>query len=212
MTDSDHQPPQAPITPKAQPQDSTAAQVENPWVEAIKTIALAAVLAIGIRQFVAEARFIPSDSMVPTLIKDDRLIIDKLSYRFALPQRGDVVVFMPPAAAGKCTGSTTRPKDAYIKRTIGLPGDRIAVKAGQVLINGKALDENYLKEMPTYEMALVTVPANQYLVLGDNRNNSCDGHYWGFVPRENIVGKAIVRFWPVNRLGNLAPQPTYNGN
>jgi signal peptidase I len=181
----------------------------NPWIDGLKTIALSAVMAIGMRQFVAQAFFIPTGSMEPTLAIDDRLMVDKLSYRVAPPQRGDVVVFTPPAAAAKCTGSNTPPQDAYIKRAIGLPGDRVAVKAGQVLINDQPLAENYLKDQPNYEMAPVTVPANQYLVLGDNRNNSCDGHYWGFVPQENIIGKAIVRFWPPDRAGQIIPKPPY---
>jgi signal peptidase I len=181
----------------------------NPWLETLKTIALSAVLAIGMRQFVAESRVVPTGSMEPTIAINDRFIVDKLSYRFASPKRGDVVVFTPPAAAANCTSAATPPKDAYVKRAIGLPGDRVEVKAGQVLINGQALDENYLKALPTYEMSAVTVPAQQYLVLGDNRNNSCDGHYWGFVPQENIIGKAMVRFWPPDRLGQLSPKPPY---
>jgi signal peptidase I len=181
----------------------------NAWIEGVKTVGLAAVLAIGMRQFVAQAFFIPTGSMEPTLAIDDRLMVDKLSYRWSSPQRGDVVVFTPPPAAAKCTRAAMSPKDAYIKRAIGLPGDRVEVKAGQVLINDQPLAENYLQDQPNYEMAPVTVPANQYLVLGDNRNNSCDGHYWGFVPQENIIGKAIVRFWPPDRAGQIMPKPSY---
>jgi signal peptidase I len=194
--------PKPPTAPKNPPP-------ANAWIEGVKTIGLAAVLAIGMRQFVAQAFFIPSGSMEPTLAIDDRLMVDKLSYRLASPQRGDVVVFTPPPAAAKCTRTATPPKDAYIKRAIGLPGDRVEVKAGQVLINDQPLAENYLQAPPNYEMAPVTVPAQQYLVLGDNRNNSCDGHYWGFVPQENIIGKAIVRFWPPDRAGQIQPKPSY---
>jgi signal peptidase I len=192
--------------PQTSPKNPTPT---NPWIEGCKTLALSAVMAIGMRQFVAQAFFIPSGSMEPTLAIDDRLMVDKLSYRLSPPQRGDVVVFRPPAAAAQCTRSNMPPQDAYIKRAIGLPGDRVAVKAGQVLINDQPLAENYLKDQPHYEMAPVTVPANQYLVLGDNRNNSCDGHYWGFVPQENIIGKAIVRFWPPDRAGQIMPKPSY---
>ncbi len=193
-------------TPQTSPKNPTPA---NPWIEGLKTIALSAVMAIGMRQFVAQAFFIPSGSMEPTLAIDDRLMVDKLSYRLSPPQRGDVVVFKPPAAAAQCTRTNAPPQDAYIKRVIGLPGDRVAVKAGQVLINDQPLAENYLKDLPNYEMAPVTVPAQQYLVLGDNRNNSCDGHYWGFVPQENMIGKAIVRFWPLDRAGQIIPKPPY---
>jgi signal peptidase I len=204
MTDSDNQPPQEPITPKAQPQDSTAVQVENPWVEGIKTIALAAVLAIGIRQFVAEARFIPSDSMVPTLIKDDRLIIDKLSYRFGQPQRGDIVVFNPTA-----TLEDQKFKDAFIKRVVGLPGERIEVKDGKVFVNDQPIAENYTAELPNYNWKYEgVIPENSYIVFGDNRNNSYDSH-WGLVPKEKLVGRAIVRFWPPARVGGIPPKPPY---
>jgi signal peptidase I len=177
---------------------------ENPWLEGIKTIALSAVLAFGIRHFVAEARYIPSGSMLPTLQINDRLIVDKVSYRFEAPQRGDIVVFNPTS-----TLEQQNFHEAFIKRVIGLPGDRIEVKAGQVLVNGKPLPENYLQEAPNYEFKPVTVPPNQYMVLGDNRNNSYDSHYWGFVPREKIIGRAVVRFWPLNRLGGILPNPPY---
>jgi signal peptidase I len=204
MTDSDNQPPQEPIKPKAQAQAPTP-QVENPWVEGIKTIALAAVLAIGIRQFVAEARFIPSDSMVPTLIKDDRLIIDKLSYRFGQPQRGDIVVFNPTA-----TLEEQKFKDAFIKRVVGLPGERIEVKDGKVFVNDQPIAENYTAELPNYNWKYDgVIPANSYIVFGDNRNNSYDSHYWGLVPKDKLVGRAIVRFWPPARVGGIPPKPPY---
>jgi signal peptidase I len=205
-------------------------KVENPWIEALKTIALSGILAFGIRSFVAEARYIPSGSMLPTLQINDRLIIDKVSYRFQDPQRGDIVVFMPPNEASVCfsavspqpdlmpPSSTTETKqrnpklkDAFIKRVIGLPGDQVEVKKKQVYINGKPLREKYIEEAPAYEFGPVTVPKNSYLVLGDNRNNSCDSHYWGYVPRDNIIGKAIVRFWPLNHMGELGEGPSNAG-
>jgi signal peptidase I len=200
---------------------TAAPKVENPWVETIKTIGLSVVLAFGIRSFVAEARYIPSGSMLPTLQIDDRLIIDKLTYRFRDPVRGDIVVFNPTAQLEK-----ENYKDAFIKRVIGVPGDRVEVKGGKVYINGKVLPEKYLDEPPAKdwstadryasdEMYKVSwpadgrVPPGQYLVLGDNRNNSYDSHYWGFVPKDKIVGKATVRFWPINRAGGIDPQPDY---
>jgi signal peptidase I len=100
-------------------------------------------------------------------------------------------------------------KDAFIKRVIGLPGETVEVKNGQVIINGETISENYIAEEPQYNWGPQTVPENSYLVLGDNRNNSFDSHSWGFVPQENIIGRAIVRFWPLNRLGGLDPQPLY---
>jgi signal peptidase I len=193
---------------------------ENPWIETLKTIGLSAVLALGIRSFVAEARFIPSGSMLPTLQIDDRLIIDKISYRFTDPTRGDIVVFNPTAQLEK-----EKYKDAFIKRVIGLPGDRIDVKGGKVYLNGKILSEKYLDEPPSDEWSTTDkmssgdhpiawptngrVPEGSYLVLGDNRNNSYDSHYWGFVPKDRIVGKATLRFWPINRIGGIEPQADY---
>ena len=168
-----------------------------------------------IRTYVAEARYIPTGSMLPTLQINDRLIIDKWSYRFQEPQRGDLILFMPPERAGICVSSSyiTDPSDSwsnlptdktkpsntelqnpFIQRIIGLPGDKVEVKREQVYINNKTFQEKYIAEAPFYEFGPVTVPAKSYLVLGDNRNKSCDSHFWGAVPRENIIGKATKRF------------------
>lgn len=174
---------------------------QNPWIEGLQTIGLSVILALGIRQFVAEARFIPSGSMKPTLQVDDRLVIEKISYRFNPPKRGDVIVFQAPQAALDLVGSTR--KDAYIKRVIGLPGDTVEVKEGQVFIGGTALEEDYIQAPPAYTWGPEVVPEGEYLVLGDNRNSSSDGHEWGFLPRENIIGRAVVRFWPPQRIGGL---------
>jgi signal peptidase I len=187
-----------------EPEKQPLQKVENPWVEAFKTITLSAVLAFGIRSFVAEARYIPSGSMLPTLQINDRLIIDKISYNFRNPERGDIVVFSPTDAL-----KAQNFKDAFIKRLLGLPGDKVEVKGGRVYVNDQPLKENYIEEKPNYNFGPVTVPPNQYLVLGDNRNNSYDSHYWGFVPRDHIIGKAVVRFWPLNRVGELDPIPQY---
>ncbi|GAB4543211.1 MAG: signal peptidase I [Pleurocapsa sp.] len=177
---------------------------ENPALELLKTFISAGILAFGIRACVAEARFIPSSSMEPTLEIDDRLIIEKVSYRFHEPKRGDVVVFSPTDKLRE-----QNYKDAFIKRVIGLPGDTVEVKNGKVYVNGEALTEKYIKDAPNYPYGPVTVPENQYLVLGDNRNNSYDSHYWGFVPRKNLIGRATLRFWPLNRLGSLDDKPLY---
>jgi signal peptidase I len=176
----------------------------NPWVEALQTVGLSLVLAFGIRTFVAEARYIPSGSMLPTLEINDRLVIDKISYGFKDPHRGDIVVFRPPAAAGEQASH-----EAFIKRVIGLPSEIVEVKSGRVYVNGIALSENYLAATPDYEWGPEIVPQDAYLVLGDNRNDSYDGHYWGFVPRDRIIGRATVRFWPFNRLAYLA-DPAYS--
>lgn len=180
-------------------------QPQNGWIEAAKTVGLSLVLAFGIRTFIAEARYIPSESMLPTLEINDRLIVEKISYHFTKPTRGDIVVFHPPNEAIICSPNQPLPiKDAYIKRVIGLPGEKVEVKDGKVRVNEKPLSENYIKDAPNYPLPPITVPQGSYLVLGDNRNQSCDSHVWGFVPEGNIIGKAVVRFWPLNRLeGNL---------
>ena len=178
---------------------------ENPWKEGLKTIALSAFLAFGIRTFVAEARYIPSGSMLPTLEINDRLIVDKLGYHFKSPQRGDIVVFSPTQKL-----EAENYHDAFIKRVIGLPGEKVEVKNSQVYINDQPIKESYIAEAPRYNWGSKVVPEGQYLVLGDNRNNSYDSHYWGFVPRDKIIGRAVVRFWPMNRVGEITPDPNYS--
>jgi signal peptidase I len=170
--------------------------------EIATTVATALVLALGLRTFIVEARWIPSPSMVPTLAIEDRLIVEKVGYKFGKPQRGDIVVFNPTARLER-----EKYKDAFIKRVIGIPGDRVEVKNGKVFIDGKALKEGYIAEVPLYTWGPQTIPPGEYLVLGDNRNNSYDGHFWGFVPQDKIVGKAVLRFWPLNRLGGLSNDP-----
>jgi signal peptidase I len=179
-------------------------QKENIWLELAKTVVYAVILAMGIRTFVAEARYIPSSSMEPTLEINDRLIIEKITYHLREPQRGDVVVFSPTDVLKQQDF-----KDAFIKRVIGLPGETIEVRNGQVYVNGEPIAERYIAEEPNYDYGPVTVPNGEYLVLGDNRNNSYDSHYWGFVPKKNIIGKASVRFWPPNRLGLLDDSTLY---
>jgi signal peptidase I len=184
-------------------------KTENQWIETGKTIALSVVFAFGFRTYVAESCYIPTGSMLPTLQINDRLMVDKISYRFSDPARGDMVVFRPPAKLDL--------KDNFIKRIIGLPGDLVEVKGGKVYVNGKVLTEKYVAEPPTYTWTKTessdpqfavnqVVPEGQYLVLGDNRNNSGDSHYWGFIAKDRIIGKAIVRYWP---MGSIDPQPDY---
>lgn len=171
----------------------------NPVVEGLQTLGLSIILALGIRTFVAEARYIPSGSMEPTLEVNDRLVVEKVSYRFNLPERGDIVVFLPPDSLFP----QGERRDAFIKRVIGLPGDEVAIADGTVFVNGEPLEEDYIKAEPEYTWGPEVVPGESYLVLGDNRNSSYDSHSWGFVPEENIIGKAVVRFWPPSRIGGL---------
>ncbi|TYQ26346.1 signal peptidase I [Pseudanabaena sp. UWO311] len=175
------------------------------WQETAQTVGLTIALAFGVRVAVAQAYYLPpSGSMEPTLQNYDRVIVDKLSYRFQTPQRFDIVVFEPNEAVIKgCGLSAEKQKSSLIKRVIGLPGDRVEIKEGVTYINGKALSEPYLVKAPEYDLPLTIVPANSYFALGDNRNNSCDGHIWGFVPKENIIGKATLRYWPLDHFGNI---------
>ncbi|MFE4106062.1 signal peptidase I [Almyronema epifaneia] len=174
---------------------SRPASAKHVFRETLETLGLSLLLAFGIRTFIAEARYIPSGSMLPTLEINDRLIIDKLRYDFSSPHRGDIVVFHPPEVLHE--------DGAFIKRLIGLPGDRVEVKDGLVYINDEPQQESYIAAKPDYQYGPVIVPADQYLVLGDNRNESFDSHYWGFVPKDHLIGQAVFRFWPPNRLGEL---------
>ncbi len=195
-----------PVPPTSPRFDGSNQNTENPWIEGLKTIGLSAILALGIRHFVAEARYIPSESMLPTLEVNDRLIIEKVSYYFQAPQRGDVVVFWP---TDRLQQENPTLKDAFIKRVIGLPGDQVEVRDGQVFIDEQPIEENYIAAPPEYQWGPQIIPDDSYLVLGDNRNNSYDSHFWGYVPRRNIIGRAAVRFWPPSRLGELDSQPLY---
>jgi signal peptidase I len=192
-------PPKAP-TPKAPAPSSSTATDENPILEAAKTIGLSLILALGIRQFIAEPRYIPSESMLPTLEVNDRLMVEKISYLFREPERGDIIVFSPPDSLREKNPNL---KDALIKRVIGLPGEKVEVRAGKVFINDRPLAEDYIAERPTYQWGPEIIPKDSYLVLGDNRNNSYDGHYWGYVSRDDIIGRAAFRFWPPGRVGNI---------
>lgn len=184
------------------PPTSKDSNEPNIWIESLQTIGLSVVLALGIRQFVAEARYIPTGSMIPTLQINDRLVIEKISYYLTDPKRGDIVVFWPPEGV-------VPPEDkrnAFIKRIIGLPGDTVEVSNGQVLINGTPIDEGYINAPPAKNWGPTTVPDESYIVFGDNRNNSVDSREWKqtpFLAEDQIIGKAVVRFWPPNRIGLL---------
>lgn len=169
-------------------------------IENLRLVAIALFIAAVVRVFVAEPRYIPSPSMVPTLSVGDRLLVDKISYRMHSPNLGDIVVFEPPPqlqAYGYSSGQ------AFIKRVIGLPGQTIQVDRGSVLVDGKPLSESYTLEPPEYEMPAVQVPSDSLFVMGDNRNDSNDSHVWGFLPTDNVIGKAAFRFWPWPKIGSL---------
>lgn len=175
-------------------------RLSKPQRENLQVLAIALVLAIVIRLFIAEPRYIPSDSMVPTLEIGDRLVVEKVSYYLRPPKTGDVVVFDPPPLLQEYGYA---PDKAFIKRVIGQPGNVVQVQAGVVYLNGQPLAESYIAEPPNYEMPPVQVPADRYFVMGDNRNNSNDSHVWGFLPQQNIIGRAVFRFFPIDRFGFL---------
>jgi signal peptidase I len=169
--------------------------------ENIQILAIALSLALLIRIFVAEPRYIPSDSMLPTLQVGDRLVIEKLSYRFHRPKTGDIIVFEPPESLQKQLQLQGYGKDqAFIKRVIGKPGEVVSIENGKVYLNKKPLDEKYIAEPPDYKWGPKKVPKDQLFVMGDNRNNSNDSHIWGFLPQKNVIGRACFRFWPFNRI------------
>ena len=168
--------------------------------ENLQIVIIALSLAIVIRALVAEPRYIPSDSMVPTLHVGDRVVVEKISYHLQPPKTGDIVVFAPPEQLQE-QGFTQ--DQAFIKRIIGLPGQTVAVKKGLVYLNDKPLVEKYIAEPPQYQWGPYRVPENEYFVMGDNRNNSNDSSRWGFLPKQNIIGRAVVRFWPLERIGEV---------
>ena len=158
--------------------------------EIIESIVIAVILALVIRAFVVEAFYIPSGSMEPTLQVGDRILVNKFIYRFRDIQHQDLVVFKYPLD----------PDRDFIKRVIGIGGDNIQIEDGMVLVNEEPLDENYLENRAYNDYGPVAVPEDHFFVLGDNRNNSEDSRYWGFVPRKNMVGEAFVIYWPLDRI------------
>lgn len=139
---------------------------------------------------------IEGSSMLPTLTEGEMIIINKLSYYLDEPERGDVIVLHFPNDRSR----------EFIKRLIGLPGDRIEIGNGRVAVNGSVLDEPYINDDPAYTGSW-TVPEGQYFVLGDNRNNSSDSHIWSFLPREDIVGKAWLIYWGPEDWGLVPHSP-----
>lgn len=149
-------------------------------------------LALLIRALVLQVFSIPSESMEPTLLVGDRIAVERVSYRFREPQRGDIVVF---------TGAPGEPPH-LVKRLIGLPGDHVEITDGVVRVNGEALDEPYVEFPDGRSSGPYDVPDGHLFFLGDNRGHSDDSRYGlGMVARERVVGRAILRIWPLSRLG-----------
>jgi signal peptidase I len=152
-----------------------------------------------LRMFVAEPFYIPSPSMQPTLRPRDRVIVDKLRYRFSDPHRGDVVVFDKPANAG----GSAQVKN-LVKRVIAVPGDEIEARQGVVYRNGQVLQEPYLPPATvTTDIARQRLEPDRYWVMGDNRVVSEDSRLFGPVPRSDLLGRAVVRVWPASDIGRI---------
>ena len=158
-------------------------------------------LALLLRWAVVEPRWIPSGSMLPTLELQDRVLVEKVRPKVGQPlPLGTIVVFHPPEAL---LAAGYDPKAALIKRVVGRSGDVVEVKGGQLYRNGEAVVEPWLAEPMLYRFGPVTVPTGNLLVLGDNRNASLDSHLWGPLPSREVIGTALVRYWPWNRIGLL---------
>ena len=169
--------------------------------ETVESFLIAVLLVfLVIRPFVVQAFFIPSGSMLPNLEIQDHILVNKFIYRFEEPKYGDIVVFKSPPAA-----SPDRQEKDYIKRLVGMPGDEIKIYGGYVYRNGKRLDEGYLLQPGEidYVFGPYKVPPGKLFMMGDNRNDSNDSHVWGPLDRNRIVGKAWVKFWPLNRAGMI---------
>jgi|WetSurMetagenome_2_1015567.scaffolds.fasta_scaffold01444_5 signal peptidase I len=161
--------------------------------ELLITLLMAAVLFV-IFLYVIQRSPVDGTSMVPSLENGQQIIVSRVTYLFHEPQRGDIITLHPPFASPK----------PFVKRVIGLPGETIEIKSGKVYVNGALLSEPYIKQSFTYTMPAVKVPEGQYFVLGDNRDISEDSHYFGTIPKKNIIGKAWLSIWPFDRFG-LAP-------
>ena len=188
---------------------SEAASDRNPpaaglWRQ-LRAVLLWLAVALLLRWAVIEPRWIPSGSMLPTLQLQDRVLVEKLRVRLQQPlPLGAVVVFHPPPllqAAGY------DPQSALIKRVVGLPGDQIAVEGGRLWRNGSPLPVDWAAEPMDYSLAPLSVPPGHVMVLGDNRNASLDSHLWGPLPQEQLIGTAVLRYWPLSRFGLLPALP-----
>ena len=167
---------------------------ENALWEFIKVIIISVAIVLPIRAYIAQPFIVSGASMEPNFHDGEYLIVDELTYEFRAPLRGEVIVFRYPL----------NPSEFFIKRIIGLPGENVEIKNGKILINGAELGESFIpaelagKTMPNISAKLA---GNQYFVLGDNRPHSSDSRFWGALPKEKIMGRALLRLWPVAKAG-----------
>lgn len=158
-----------------------------------KTLIIAFLLAQLVMVSVAQAFQVEQYSMEPTLLPHDRVLVNKFIYRFREPRHGDVIVLRYPRDPGR----------NYIKRIVGLPGDKVEIKNGHLIINGSSVEEVYVNGQPSGDYGPEVIPADSFFVLGDNRNNSEDSRAFGFLKRGQIVGQAALIYWPPNRVRTL---------
>jgi signal peptidase I len=188
------------------------------WKDWGEPLLVALVLAVAIRIFIFAPFKIPSGSMIPTLLVGDRIFVEKITYRFSKPERGDIIVFKFPldqkknfkvTIGGKRVGFKWDSRRDFVKRLVGLPGDKIEIKDGKLVVNGEALEEppfsdHYYYNKEDWEYAklnqVIEVPAGHYFALDDNSAQSSDSRDWGFVPENNMVGKAFFIWWPPKRV------------
>ena len=178
-------------------------------------IAIALVIVWPVRTFVAQAYYIPSASMTPQLAVNDRVVVSKLAYDLHDPHRGDIVVFDAPPGLPAPPDHASAPirfirrlfqpsTQEYIKRIVALPGERVEARQGRILVNGKRLVEPYLPPgTVTQDFTPRVVPHGRLWVMGDNRSNSEDSRVFGPIRRSSVVGRAVVRVWPVQRMSFL---------
>lgn len=154
--------------------------------EFVETVAFTLLIYFLVRHFLFENYKVVGHSMDLTLHDNQYLVVNKLGYRLHVPQRGDIIVFRDPR----------NPDRKLIKRVVGLPGENLEIKQGQVFVNQEQLDELYVQAPGHYSVPPSLIPDGHYYVLGDNRNNSSDSHNWGTLPGDEIVGKAWISYWP----------------
>jgi signal peptidase I len=173
--------------------------------EDVKTYFVSLFIALFVRFLFIEPRYIPSLSMYPTFDVGDQLAVEKVTKRIKPFYRNEVVVFNPPQAFRDIMegyGDKSKGREALIKRIVAVEGDRVEVMNGKLYVNKEVQDEPFTAEPPEYKFGPVVVPPDSVLVLGDNRNHSLDGHIWGFLPKKNIIGRAVFVYWPPWRMGN----------